>query len=347
MHLCWRSADIRQFGWWGAVPDVVLVRVAPMDSEAWPVQQQGRKWRYKAAKHPALVELFRRAKTESFLWSNGQPFFDRVFANDPTVLDGAIQTRGEWPNGVPIGLRQHGIPLSELTPSWDRLVIRTRIRNSSEDWRQTVLAERWTAAGRYMQILGMPANGAKEAIIEGEFWDGVPDAGGHRLWRGVVRRITLGREANNILSAVDASELAPTSIAFASTTLIVPRSGDPVLGLFPVGYHLGSSDIDWALGARLEVLHKNQVVATGEMLYPMTNKNVMASLMSGPTFPLVWKEPPPEPSSFAAIDWQLRVIGDPNITLRDIERDAYWPGKVTVPIEKCEDAEHAILWQLK
>ncbi len=98
-----------------------------------------------------------------------------------------------------------------------------------------------------------------------------------------------------------------------------------MLRMFQTGYHVGASD--WALGARAEVVRSGEVVAKGDVLYGMPAQGMHATYANARVhFKLDWCVPPPDPDQMNSEAWVVRLRGDPNVAIRDLDRSSYWDG---------------------
>jgi hypothetical protein len=333
-HLCWYWPDIEKFGAWAAVPTWVLVRIAPMDDRAWTITDWG-DWRSKVARNSLLIELARRSKLGSWSRSTWRAYTSRLLANDPLLVSRTFRTRDVWLADSPVVMNVDG---NNLLQYWalPSIVTRVRMKRGAESWRVYAFGSGvdWTD-GR----IEWPAfEEAASADIEAEIWSDDPDrSGSWRIWGGVVRRVRTGTPGDQLMVPVPERELTAGSILFASTELIDLGPERLDLALFAVGHHLGSNaSPDWALGARVEVLHRGRVVAEGELAYRMSKKGWLGH---GPRvhyqFPLRWLDRPRmQREGKPVADWRVRIIGDQMIAAKDLDRTHYWPGTIEVPIER-------------
>ncbi len=140
------------------------------------------------------------------------------------------------------------------------------------------------------------------------------------------------------MTPVASSELLPNSTLFFETTLTDYGPQKLNVGLLAMPHHPGNETApDWALGARVEVLHLGNVVAEGTLFYRLPEKGVLAHPGSIRThdFSIIWRHRPALTGAARRIeDWRIRLTGDSRIAAKDLTREYYWPGTVEVPLKQ-------------
>lgn len=323
---------IAQHGPWVVAPTWLLVRVVPMDDPAWTITDWGT-YRHKVPRAGALVELVRRGTLGTWSPATRRLYASRFVASDPLVLTNLFRTRSAWLPDSPVVMHvdDEGSPTNLLA-----LYVRTRMQGRGEEWH-----EFWFGPGSAWsprRIEWPPLGPGGSAVIEGEIWtEPVGTPGSRPIWSGTVRAIRAGTPTDELMIPVAESELTERSSVFFDTTLIDLGTEGLELDLSAIGHHLGSNaSPDWALGAKVEILHRGEVVAEGEMLYPMQPKGMLAQMgIRHHTFDLKWTaQPRMQRDGQPIADWRVRLTGDQLTAAKDLDRTHFWPGTVEVPIEQ-------------
>jgi hypothetical protein len=259
-----------------------------------------------------LIEFQRRADHErlaSWQWSW---FFDRLFKQTPEEANAVVRTRDVWPSDVPIAV-QTWYP-SILFRKRQSLSVGVRLKGAV-DWVDGSV-EVW----RNIQ-LGAPREGQKSVAIELRMV-----LEGRVIWCGTIRHVVIGGHADTVLKPI-ASAQADDAVRGVIKGLVASNTGNLYLAYDRRGEHIGAEPEDWALGFRCEAIRDGQLVATGELLYPMIDKNMSVSDVDGLDYLMLTPVPGVE-----AVDrvghWKLRVIGDAKVAVSDFEREYYWSGTV-------------------
>lgn len=171
-----------------------------------------------------------------------------------------------------------------------------------------------------------------------------PDPASYRtVWRGIVRTIEVDqRPASEIMRPVDDPSDGKEIAQDLYPALIARMDGTVNLGVGHIDFHAGGPN-DCAIGLRFEVLRDGVTVATGEHFYfnkPPNQGSFAHHLDTWVACPLRWTgATPTSQADLDAAKWTLRAIGDPVVSLRDFNRDRYWPGVITLPLKRFEQSE--------
>lgn len=333
-HTCARWPAISKHGAWAVVPTWALVRFAPMEDSAWIITDYG-DWRSKVPRHGALIELTRRRDADSWGRATWRTYAERMLANDPRLLRYIFGCRDKWPDHSSHIYVRLNVSSLHLLGTLSNPHLRARIKEQPGEWSPLVdSSASWRVVPEKLAI--EPSH--NPCTLEGEIWIGPPNApASWRLWAGDTRRITRVGPDEEVMTPVASSELLPNSTLFFETTLTDCGPQDLRVGLLAMPHHGGSTTApDWALGARVEVLHLGSVVAEGTLLYPLPPKGLLSS---GPLrsreFPLTWTHRPKLTKATTQLEhWSIRLIGDSHIAANDLTREYYWPGTVEVPVKQ-------------
>ncbi len=335
--------EIRKNGWLSAIPTSALVWIAPVDHKAWTWTMGVRGERFAAPSDALLVEVFRRLDERTPMRWHWQVFLDRVFAAQPAFADKAVITRDHWPAGMPIEVRLWSPNV--VFRNRDDVVIRARMHGSTGPWAQKRLGvwggdllpeelrasfnpparaasmkfdiELLTGAG----VIRHPS-GAVKAV----------DASTARVkWRGVARQVTIGGTVADIMTPLPPS-IADPAVSRLAPQLALDRDGRMRLRLRLQGSHLEPDTSDWGLGVRTEVLRDGEIVARGEIVYPMAEPGVINDYYSTHMWAdLKWDITPPLEADLGTARWEIRMVGDAAVALHDFRRNVFWSGQVITP----------------
>lgn len=166
----------------------------------------------------------------------------------------------------------------------------------------------------------------------------------HVLWRGILARVRLVGAASDVIAPQSSFETDFEILRDLDPHLAMQPDGDIRVSVNRVGWHIGEpTSIDWALGARVEVVHDGRIVGRGEMVYPMieTGQIVGIFLQSMCQFDVRWSESPPHAGPLVG-DWRVRLTGDPAIAIRDLHRGFCWGGQIEAVIREVRVEEWSL-----
>ncbi len=284
-------------------------------------------------------------------------FFDRFFGAFPEQTGWLVKRRDRWPRGVPVSVRTcHPTPLA----SADDLVLRLRIRGSGRPWLERPLSNKYYGPERWtLPDLGVPLEGSREVELEAELlagagltWENqlikeVDASTARRIWRGTLARLRVVESASDILKPVVTAAADSNIESLLQPVLARDSDGACLLRMRQVPWHIGSGSDDWALGARAEILRDGRIAARGDVLYHMPSKGMHVSFAGAYAhFDLEWLIPPPTPEQMKSDAWLVRLRGDPDVAMRDLERTSYWSGTATrrlTGVENLDEVEERLL----
>ncbi len=340
-----RLPVILRYGWRRAVPSAVLVFVAPMGDQAWTWQGLMPGYpRFGAPADGLLIELMRRSQSRELRPWQYQVLLDRVFRAQPDQVGFLLRTRDCWPCGLPVRVD----PVGATFVGGDDVVLWARIKGSGRGWAEwpMVLPD---ARPRHMDDLGVPPEGARAFDIEAELVRVGSGRKEERLWSGTIQHARVVDAAGDAMKPVSGADV-DFAVLDLGPHLARGAKGRVTLGLYRAGYHIGGSrrkdepPIDWALGARCEVIRDDKVVAVGEVVYPMVEPGTIVDYFGMPYeyFDLVWDGTPPS-SDVLEGSWRIRLVGDASVAIRDLKRTWYWNGEVETSVRRIGSAADSIL----
>ncbi len=346
-------------GWIGAIPTTAIAVLAPIDHQSCDFYTYERFdgttttafTGLKPGGSALLQELETRFEEHDTWLAHWSILFHRVIVAVPEARAELCESRDAWPRGEQVSVRGR---VPQLIGNRDHdLRIRASRRGKSA---HRIASDKWDP-DRYDGALGI-ADGAIEVEAEiqvatrqrwgsedGQRWPLGPDPTSYRtVWRGIVRTIVVDeRPISEIMRPVDDPSNGVEIAKDLYPALIVRMDGTVNLGVGHIDFHVGGPN-ECALGLRLEVLRDGVVVATGEHFY--FNYPPLKGWGFG-TREGVWEEcalrwlstAPASESDLQSAKWTLRAIGDPAVSLRDFNRDRYWPGVITMPLTRFEQSE--------
>ncbi|MDY7108855.1 MAG: hypothetical protein SYC29_09475 [Planctomycetota bacterium] len=340
------TPEVRERGWVAAVPTSVLVYVAPVRDDAWEIFDLFNSGPLLGdAKDPLLIELrLRAAQRELTLWQ-WHVFLDRVFRKHPNSLAQTVETRDQWPAGMPVAV-QFFAPWFAFSGDDEDVIIRARLAGTDEPWRERVFGVWGGELTREERVprLGTPPSDASEIRLDIEILLGarvsrpsrtspsiVDRTAVKRIWAGQSHPIRIAGRIEDVMKSYTTA-YADGEILDLSPNLVRDGEGGLQLRLRTSSWHLGGQEdsVDWSLGLAVEVRRDGQPVARAAVLYPMVELGVHATrFASWETFDLEWIEEPP--GQLTQGQWKIVLRGDPAVALYDLRRDTYWAGEVAVP----------------
>lgn len=346
-------------GWIGAIPTTALALLASVDRDSWDMYSDegfdGTTYTVISGAPPGsppfLRELVIRLEEYDAWLVHWRILFHRVIAAVPEARGTLCDTRDAWPRDEQVHMR--GQVLRVVGNRDDDLRIRAYRRGARA---HRVEGDKWDR-GRFEGALGV-ADGTVRVEIEiqlatrqrwhseeGQRWPIGPDPTSYRtIWRGIARTIEVDeRPVSEIMRPVEDPSDGKEIAQDLYPALIVRMDGTVNLGVGHIDFHVGGPN-DCALGLRFEILRDGEVVATGEHFYfnypPTKGRGFVSYGNMWEECPLRWTGTPPTSLvDLKAAKWTLRAIGDPVVSLRDFNRDRYWPGVITMPLTRFEQSE--------
>lgn len=318
---------IKRGGWWSFVPTRLLLALAPPAGQEWVIGPDG----MNVVPEPVFKELAKRLSSRP-LSSNE---WDCLIKHE-----GVIKTRRLWPKNVPlaIGMREpRWMPLPKiirLQPQFDGAQHAEcgvlMITGLSHTYRWNVQS---------YQTLGKAAPGtsaidARVTVLEPGRTTPIEE---REIWSGLLRLpVTLVETMDEAIAPVRSPEVDAAVADAISLMARVERDDSSCIG---IGIDRGKSALlgDMAFGVVIDILRDDLVVETlqGGLIYDGSE------LFSAPPGFPKWFAPARSLHGMANTlgdpnerkRWKIRVRGDGVASLRDWDRDRYWAGEMSFPMD--------------
>lgn len=335
-----------------------LVEQVPLEDAAWSITTSGFFGTHWVATDPGLQEVLRRLERRELTAADIRRFFDRLFEAQPVMAEQIVLTHPHWPEGRPIRCRLVAPSVLFRPRRSSDVTIRARLLHVEDApivecvdaiWHGSLTDDEIEPA---LCTSGLPPG---RYDIEVEVYVGVDvsrdEADRHSYhvdrsaqvlaWKGIARTIEVGGAAADLLEPFD-SEQAERSIKQSlNPQFYIDDRSRPWLVMFRNCCHIGHGDEDWSLAGIAEVCREGDVIATGTFVYPMVPPDVSVQFSSFyKVFPLAWVNGIPDGFDAAPADWQIRLSGDADTALRDLQRESYWAGTLTLPTTLPEHIEY-------